>query len=131
MGDILAQTAYNWGVLSVSCLMFICQVLQLMPFLSQSPQNSYGMCGVKFLEYLKVVRVSSRNLNKWIQKRGVWCFWGGCFGGWGCFVFFLEIFSLVDGAKTFLIDNTACTSSGDKLGILICVILLAHRDECL
>lgn len=61
-------------------------------------------------------------------------FLGGFFLGGGIvlgFFTYSEVFSLVDGAKTFLIDSTACTSSGNKLGFIIRFILLPHRDECL
>lgn len=53
-----------------------------------------------------------------------------CFGCWWLFFTYREVFSLVDSAKAFFIDSTARTSSGDKRGIIVRLILLPHRDEC-
>lgn len=82
------------------------------------------MYRVTFLEYSKDAFALSNSLNKDMQKRNELMMFFCCFST------FSEVFSLVDRAKTFLIDNISCTYSGDKLE-KICLILLLHRDECL
>lgn len=83
-----------------------------------------GMYRVTFSEYSKDAFAWSNNLNKDMQKRNELMMF------FCCFPTFCEVFSLVDRAKTFLIDSMSRTYSGDELD-KIRLILLLHRDGCL